>query len=201
MKIEKININNIKIETARLTLRPFEEKDLDDLYEYASDDGVGEASGWKHHENKEETAEVLKALIEGHHVFAIEEKESGKVIGSIGFEESPDAVYGSCNIGENINDIGYIIGRNYWGNDYAYEAICGMLSYSFYVLHLDAVTCACFKENTASKKIIERCGFETVAEGEYTTQLGDTYEAQYYAITYTQYGVEYVTEDNMEENK
>lgn len=190
MKLEEINISDIKIETARLTLRPFEDKDLDDFFDYASDSGVGEASGWKHHESKEESEAVLKVIIASHHTFAIEEKESGKVIGSVGFETSSD-VYKDCNLGENINDIGYILGRNYWGNGYASEVITGILSYAFYMLHLDAVTCACFKDNGASKKIIENCGFKPVAEGKYNTQLGETYEAQYYAITHTQYGVEY----------
>lgn len=194
MKLEEININDIKIETARLTLRPFEEKDLDDFHEYTSVSGVGEAAGWKHHESKEESATVLNALIAAHHIFAIEEKESGKVIGSIGLETSPEA-YNNCNIGENINDIGYIIGRNYWGKDYAAEAMVGIISYAFYVLHLDAVTCACVKGNEASNNIISKNGFKLVAEGKYKTQLGEEYAAEYYALTHTQYGVVYKPEE------
>lgn len=190
MKIENININNIKIESGRVTLRPFEEKDLDDFHAYASASGVGEASGWKHHESKEESEAVLKEIIAGHHVFAIVEQASGKVIGSIGFETS-SKVYNDCGIGEDINDIGYIIGCDYWGVGYASDAIIGMVSYAFYELHLDAVTCACFKDNETSKKIIEKIGFECVAEGKYKTQTGEEYEAVYYALTHEKYGVTY----------
>lgn len=194
MELEKINIKDIRIETSRLIMRPFEEKDLYDFYEYASDCGVGEAAGWKHHESLEESKAVLKAIIEAHNIFAIEEKMSGKVIGSIGFAVSPDG-FKDCNIGENINDIGFVIGRNYWDKDYASEALTGVISHAFYMLNLDAVTCACFKDNAKSKAVFEKCGFLPVAEGKYTTQLGETYEAEYFALTHSRYGIEYISEN------
>jgi hypothetical protein len=43
-----IDISKIRIETARLLLRPFCEDDLIDFYEYASVPGVGEMVGWLH---------------------------------------------------------------------------------------------------------------------------------------------------------
>ena len=49
----EFKINGIQIETDRLLLRSFKPSDLDDFYEYASVEGVGEMAGWKHHENKE----------------------------------------------------------------------------------------------------------------------------------------------------
>ena len=52
-------INGIKIETERLILRPFEESDLDDFYEYAKNDNVGPNAGWKPHESKEESEKIL----------------------------------------------------------------------------------------------------------------------------------------------
>ena len=44
-------INGKVIETERLILRPFRQTDLEDFYEYASVEGVGERAGWKHHES------------------------------------------------------------------------------------------------------------------------------------------------------
>ena len=40
-------INGKVIETERLILRPFKQTDLEDFYEYASVEGVGEMAGWK----------------------------------------------------------------------------------------------------------------------------------------------------------
>lgn len=190
MKLEEIDITNIKIETGNLFLRPFEEGDLDDLYAYASIPGVGEAAGWKHHESREESQTVLKAFIEGHRTFAITEKESGKVIGSVSFEPSPDT-YRDKGLGENINEIGYIISRDYWGKGYAVEAVQAVIGYAFCVLHLDAVTCGHLKGNDSSRRVIEKCGFKFICESEYADSQGEKHGACYYALTHTDYGVDY----------
>ena len=40
-----IDVTNIRIETPRLILRPWRMADLEDLYEYARVDGVGQMAG------------------------------------------------------------------------------------------------------------------------------------------------------------
>ena len=191
MKLEDINNSEIKIETARLVLRPWTVEDADDLFEYASVPGVGEAAGWKHHESRDESLKIIELFIAQHRCFAIEEKESGKVIGSISLEKSDEEVFKSAEIGENVNEIGYVIAKGYWGKGYATEAVRGILSYAFHMLHLDAVTCSHFKGNGGSKNVIEKCGFKRVAEGKYLSQTGTEYAALYYALTCSDYGVEY----------
>ena len=47
----EFRINGKEIETERLVLRAFRQSDLEDFFEYASVDGVGEMAGWQHHEN------------------------------------------------------------------------------------------------------------------------------------------------------
>lgn len=44
------DISGVKLETERLILREWKESDLDDFYEYASVDGVGQMAGWQPHE-------------------------------------------------------------------------------------------------------------------------------------------------------
>ncbi len=41
-----IDISDIVLRTDRLILRAWRQADLDDLYEYASVDGVGQMAGW-----------------------------------------------------------------------------------------------------------------------------------------------------------
>ena len=81
----EIDISNVVLKTQRLLLRPWRDDDLDDFFEYASVDGVGEMAGWSHHKTKEETKTILAAFIIGKKTFAIE--CGGKVIGSLGIEK------------------------------------------------------------------------------------------------------------------
>ena len=58
-----VDISSVKLETERLILRPFEVKDLEDFFEYASVEGVGECAGWNHHENIEVSKDILTDFI------------------------------------------------------------------------------------------------------------------------------------------
>lgn len=63
MNVE-IDISNVKLETERLILRAWEITDLDNFFEYASVNGVGEKAGWEHHKSKDESLEILKMFID-----------------------------------------------------------------------------------------------------------------------------------------
>ena len=62
MNVE-IDISNVKLETERLILRAWKITDLDDFFEYASINGVGEKAGWEHLKSKDESLEILKMFI------------------------------------------------------------------------------------------------------------------------------------------
>ncbi|NLJ80027.1 MAG: GNAT family N-acetyltransferase, partial [Firmicutes bacterium] len=66
-----IDVNSVVLETNRLILRAWEEKDLDDFFRYASVPGVGEMAGWPHHRTKEESQKILEAFREKKEVFAL----------------------------------------------------------------------------------------------------------------------------------
>ena len=53
----EIDITCVVLKTSRLLLRPWKMSDLDDFYEYAKVDGVGQMAGWLPHKNKEESSE------------------------------------------------------------------------------------------------------------------------------------------------
>ena len=60
---KQIDITNVVLTTDRLTLRPWRESDLNDFYEYASVDGVGQMAGWNPHRNVEESRMILGSFI------------------------------------------------------------------------------------------------------------------------------------------
>ena len=67
----QIDITNTKIETQRLILRSWAESDVNDFYEYASVEGVGEMAGWKHHDSIEVSKKILQSFMSEKNVFSI----------------------------------------------------------------------------------------------------------------------------------
>ena len=79
---KQIDITNVVLTTVRLTLRPWRESDLNDFYEYARVDGVGQMAGWLPHESIDVSREILSHFIAGKKTFALQ--YGSKVIGSLG---------------------------------------------------------------------------------------------------------------------
>mgnify|MGYP006999078885 FL=1 len=48
-----IDISNVTLKTNRMIIRPWRQPALDDFYEYASVDGVGQMAGWRPHRSEE----------------------------------------------------------------------------------------------------------------------------------------------------
>lgn len=152
-----VDVTNIRIETQRLILRAWEESDLQDFYEYASVDGVGEMAGWNHHKSVEETQRILGLFINGKKTFALELKENGKVIGSLGLEpRDEDAGLPEKSQGR---EIGYVLSRDYWGRGLMPEAVKAVIGYCFEALSFDYLTCGHFDRNDRSRRVVEKSGF------------------------------------------
>ena len=73
-----VDITGVRLETERLILRPWTMGDLEDLFAYASIEGLGQMAGWLPHKTIEESRVVLDMFIRGKKVFAIELKETGR---------------------------------------------------------------------------------------------------------------------------
>ena len=164
-----VDITGVRLETERLILRPWTMDDMEDFNEYASIDGLGQMAGWTPHKTIEESAFVLNLFIEGKKTFAIELKESGKVIGSVGIEE-PDPDPETQMLGR---EIGYALHKDFWGRGIMPEAVKSVIHYCFDVLGYDFLTCSHFDWNMQSKRVIEKCGFRyfstTCSETRYDT--------------------------------
>ena len=165
-------ISGTIIETERLILRPFEQSDLDDFYEYASVEGVGEMAGWKHHENKEKSQSILDLFITEDKTFAIVLKENNKVIGSLGVEEYGMEQALSEFFDYQGREIGYVLSKDYWGKGLMPEAVKAVIDYLFNVQKLDFLTCGYYVFNNQSKKVQEKCGFKPYRKLVMETRLG-----------------------------
>lgn len=158
MNIE-YKINHKVIETDRLILRSFTRADLDDFYEYAKVEGVGENAGWPHHTNKMVSASILELFIQKDNTFAICLKENNKVIGSIGIELYNEEKYKKLQLYAG-REIGFVLSKDYWNKGIMSEAVQAIIQYLFDEVKLDFIMAGYFDYNIASKRVQEKCGFQ-----------------------------------------
>ena len=177
---KQIDITNVVLTTDRLTLRPWSESDLNDFYEYASVDGVGQMAGWNPHRNVEESKTILSHFIEGKHVFALEHQ--GKVIGSLGIEEYSEENYPELNALQG-REIGYVLSKAYWGQGLMPEAVKTVISWLFNDEKLDFIIVGHFDRNARSKRVVEKCGFQYIKNTKFETRY-DTVENSIEYILY-----------------
>ena len=143
------------IETERLLLRDWSIEDVDDLYDYAKNPNVGPHGGWKPHESKVESLEIMQSLfIDKYDSWAIVHKERGKVIGSIGYESDVRRPEVNCK------ELGYALHEDYWGKGIMTEAAKAVLRYGFQELKLMMVSIYRSPLNQRSGRVIEKCGFQ-----------------------------------------
>lgn len=145
----------MKLETQRLILRPFTQNDLIDLYDYATHPYVGPNAGWKPHESLEESQKILDMFINGDDtIFAIELKENGTVIGSVGLH---DDSHRAPVIPSKM--LGYVLSAEHWGKGLMTEASNAVVDFAFSDEKLELLTCSHFPHNHRSKRVIEKLGF------------------------------------------
>lgn len=146
------------LETEVVFLRPFEENDLDDIYQYASISGVGESAGWKHHQNKEETKAVLyNFFLAKPGQYAIVEKENKKVIGSFSFKLNTFLSKDFFN--EKVVEIGYVFSKEYWNKGIMTALVSMILDALKQNTDFTIVTATTFVDNKASMKVLEKNNF------------------------------------------
>ncbi len=175
-----VDVTAICIETGRLILRPWRETDLEDFYEYASVPGVGEMAGWNHHKSREESRQILDLFIRERKTFALELKENGKVIGSLGLEpRDADAGLPVDLVGR---EIGYVLSKDYWGRGLMPEAVKAVIGYCFQSLGFDYVTCGHFIQNQQSRRVIEKCGFSYFGDSLFETRCNTLEPSRNYIL-------------------
>lgn len=166
-----IDISNTILETERLILRPWCQEDLDDFFEYASVDGVGQLAGWNPHKSIEETQTIMNSFIEKKKVFALQLKDNSKVIGSLGIEPYNEEKYPEF-LDLSCREIGCVLSKEYWGKGLMPEAVNEAIRYLFEKVGLDIIFYGHFVSNNQSARVSEKCGFKYYASGIYETHFG-----------------------------
>ncbi|MBR5903457.1 MAG: GNAT family N-acetyltransferase, partial [Clostridia bacterium] len=142
------------IETERLILRPWRDGDAEVLYKYASDPDVGTPAGWLPHESVEHSLEIIRTILSAKEVFAVCLKSDGKPVGNIHLNFSTDMT--------DLDDeceLGYWLGKPYWGRGIIPEAGRAVLRRAFAELGVNAVWCGRYDGNEKSHRVQQKLGF------------------------------------------
>lgn len=142
--------------TERLVLRPWKETDAESLYEYAKDPEVGPIAGWPPHKSEEGSLEVIRHVFTGEECYAICEKGTDKAIGAVELK-----LNGHTDMTERDDEceLGYWLGKPFWGRGYMPEAAGELLRRGFEDLGMTTIWCGYYEGNQKSKRVQEKLGF------------------------------------------
>jgi RimJ/RimL family protein N-acetyltransferase len=135
------------LESERLILRPLRPTDIEAMAVWLGDYDVAKMTSRSPHPYSEEDAEAFLAREpDDEHVFAIERKSDGLFLGMIGVNTAAG------------HEIGYWLGKPFWGFGYATEAARRMVTYAFESLGAASIHAGFFADNPASGNVLVKLG-------------------------------------------
>jgi RimJ/RimL family protein N-acetyltransferase len=141
--------------TERLTLRAFSADDVPAVARLADNPEISRNTLRIPHPYTKADARQWLALQEEESragtgaVFAITGKENGSLMGACGLEIFPE---------HRRAELGYWLGRDFWGNGYATEAAWAVVGWGFGTLGLNRISASRFSDNPASGRVLEKVG-------------------------------------------
>src|SRR3569832_192481 len=147
--------SDLRLETARLNLRPFRHADAADLFAVFSDPDVFRYTpigDWKHlDEAHQRIARDIEKTASGEYIrLAVERREDSRVLGEVLLFNI---------VKENRAEMGYALARAAWGQGYASEALPALLDHAFGPLGLNRIEAIVDPRNTASVRVVQGLGF------------------------------------------
>lgn len=160
------------IESDCLYLRPFKKEDSLRVKELANNKEITSILGMPY----PYLVKYAEAWIDTHpnllsngseYPLAIVSKEEKDIIGTITIRIDKE---------NNKGELGYWIGRDYWGKGYATEAVKKMMDYGFNKCHLHKMWATALSRNKASTIVLEKSGLQMEAIFRENKRIGNVYE-------------------------
>jgi ribosomal-protein-alanine N-acetyltransferase len=143
------------VETARLTLRHFQEADVDGLYEIQRDkDAMRYTFCSPSRAESERRLRAYAALLEelGYAPWTVILRAESRIIGWGGLNVDPfDPGWGV--------EVAYFFHPSYWGRGFATELVQAALEQGFTQHGLETIGAFAHRENIGSIRVLEKCGF------------------------------------------
>ncbi len=154
----------IRLVTDRLVIRDHRPEDLEAYHALLSNPTVM----FRHSavsQNMEQSRQRLMQAIEQIdlperwlYYFCIEDRFTSAFIGEIGYGVKAFTTFGK------LVEVGYFVDEKCWGKGYTTEALRGVIRFAFEENGVYRIGAGCLKENTASERVLQKCGFTQEAE-------------------------------------
>ena len=147
----------LEIEGDKIKLRKLKLSDVDNIYKNMSKEIVRWTINIPWPYKKENAVKFIRKSNyriknKKEFVFGIVLKETDEVIGCVGLHK--------INWKNKNGEVGYWLGKKYWGKGLTSEAVSLMLRFAFKILKLHRVYAVVFEKNIASRRVLEKNGFK-----------------------------------------
>jgi RimJ/RimL family protein N-acetyltransferase len=154
----------VKLETARLIIRPWRDEDRAPYASFNADPEVRRF--YPDVLTEAESNATLDRLIAGYEAdgfgfLAVERKSDGALIGDVGIKPVHMSLRGEPPI-----EVGWLLGRPFWGQGYAPEAANAWIDFAFAELRVSEVVAFTAVPNLPSQRVMAKLGMSR-------DQLGD----------------------------
>jgi RimJ/RimL family protein N-acetyltransferase len=145
------------LHTERLALRAPARSDIKAIARLANDRRVAENTFRIPHPYRVEDGEQFVAAVN---------RQPGEAALVVTLDGGPIGICG-IELREGEAEIGYWLGVPFWGQGYATEAVRALIDHAFGELGHDALVSGARVSNPASRRVLEKCGFQWTGVGLY----------------------------------
>jgi [ribosomal protein S5]-alanine N-acetyltransferase len=163
---------SLRLETDRLNLQPFKKEDAIRIRDLANNIELASILGLPHPYKLKYAEdwiaiqpEQIKDGVE--YPLTIESKEFNEIIGTITIR---------IDKSNNKGELGYWIGKDYWGYGFATEAVNKIIEFGFNQLKLNKIWASAISRNIASKVVLEKAGLQKEGTLRQNKLLQNVYE-------------------------
>jgi RimJ/RimL family protein N-acetyltransferase len=148
------------LETERLIITEFNLDMAKDVSENSLDEDTKKFLPDEVFETEEDAKETIEFLMSCY------DKQDGPFVYPVLLKDKTNLGYVQLAPIEEGWEIGYHIAKKYTNNGYATEAVKAFLPYMMERVNADEVYGVCIYENIASRKVLEKCNFDLIFDGE-----------------------------------
>lgn len=168
------------LESKRIYLRRFEEKDAAELLKWGSNSRYHDMAGFENINNMEEADKAVKQYILRPESYVICLRKNDVVIGLVElYERGMDEQSGLLK----TKEIGFLLDQAYEGHGYMTETLQLILAYAFKRKRQTEIWAGTFLTNKKSQKLLEKLGFQYVYTIDYShVSALFSYQEKYYLL-------------------